>query len=194
MSILRSRLKLLTLILVFFGPLFLAMLIYFNPHWLSLPTSKSYGELVMPPQPLTDFTAVSRTGQALPHDLLNNKWTLLYWGNATCNLDCEASLFKMRQVRLSLSKNIERTQTLYLASEPTADTLEPLLKRHPQLITAHLKPGKTNPFRKQISIHPKGGIYIIDPFGNLMMRYTEDASSKGILKDLKKLLRISRIG
>ena len=37
-------------------------------------------------------------------------------------------------------------------------------------------------------------IYISDPLGNLMMSYPPDINPKGILKDLKKLLRTSRIG
>ena len=37
-------------------------------------------------------------------------------------------------------------------------------------------------------------IYISDPLGNLMMSYPPDINPKGILKDLKKLLRASRIG
>ena len=36
--------------------------------------------------------------------------------------------------------------------------------------------------------------YISDPLGNLMMSYPADINPKGILKDLKKLLRASRIG
>ena len=39
-----------------------------------------------------------------------------------------------------------------------------------------------------------GYIYISDPLGNLMMSYPADINPKGILKDLKKLLRASRIG
>jgi cytochrome oxidase Cu insertion factor (SCO1/SenC/PrrC family) len=39
-----------------------------------------------------------------------------------------------------------------------------------------------------------GTIYLLDPNGNMMMRYDEKATSKGMLKDIKKLLKISNIG
>ena len=37
-------------------------------------------------------------------------------------------------------------------------------------------------------------LYIIDPLGNLMMSYPPDINPRGIMKDLKKLLKFSRIG
>jgi hypothetical protein len=37
-------------------------------------------------------------------------------------------------------------------------------------------------------------IYIIDPLGNLMMRYPRDADPSKIKKDVVKLLKVSRIG
>ena len=37
-------------------------------------------------------------------------------------------------------------------------------------------------------------IYLIDPFGNLMMRFSPELSPKSMLKDVKHLLKVSRIG
>jgi hypothetical protein len=37
-------------------------------------------------------------------------------------------------------------------------------------------------------------IYIVDPLGNLMMRYPRDADPSKIKKDVVKLLKVSRIG
>ena len=39
-----------------------------------------------------------------------------------------------------------------------------------------------------------GYIYIVDPLGNLMMRHAPAGAPKGLLEDLKKLLKLSRIG
>jgi cytochrome oxidase Cu insertion factor (SCO1/SenC/PrrC family) len=36
--------------------------------------------------------------------------------------------------------------------------------------------------------------YIIDPLGNLMMSYSRAAPPQGLLEDLRKLLKLSRIG
>jgi cytochrome oxidase Cu insertion factor (SCO1/SenC/PrrC family) len=37
-------------------------------------------------------------------------------------------------------------------------------------------------------------IYIMDPIGNVMMRFTQDQSKKDLKADLKKLLKVSQIG
>jgi len=39
-----------------------------------------------------------------------------------------------------------------------------------------------------------GRIYLIDPLGNLMMSYSPRSEPKGILSDMKKLLKLSHIG
>ena len=42
--------------------------------------------------------------------------------------------------------------------------------------------------------HPEPGIYLVDPQGYLMMRYPRDAERGGMLNDLERLLKISKIG
>jgi cytochrome oxidase Cu insertion factor (SCO1/SenC/PrrC family) len=37
-------------------------------------------------------------------------------------------------------------------------------------------------------------IYLVDPLGNVMMSYAPDAKPKGMLEDMKRLLRLSSIG
>jgi hypothetical protein len=37
-------------------------------------------------------------------------------------------------------------------------------------------------------------VYVIDPLGNVMMFYEADARPKGMLEDMKRLLRLSSIG
>jgi hypothetical protein len=41
---------------------------------------------------------------------------------------------------------------------------------------------------------PRDYIYVIDPLGNLMMRYPRDADPNGMKKDFVRLLKVSRIG
>ena len=37
-------------------------------------------------------------------------------------------------------------------------------------------------------------VYLIDPLGNAMMSYAADSKPKGMLEDMKRLLRLSSIG
>lgn len=41
---------------------------------------------------------------------------------------------------------------------------------------------------------PSDHIYIVDPLGNLMLRFPADPDPKGIMKDMKQLLKASQIG
>ena len=37
-------------------------------------------------------------------------------------------------------------------------------------------------------------VYVVDPLGNLVMRFPSGSDRKGLIKDLDKLLRLSHIG
>lgn len=190
-----TKLKLLGLFLAFFGPLLIATSLYFKPDGFGLvPKAASHGTLIVPAIPLADLIAANPEGESLSRDLLRKKWTLLYRGAQRCNLDCEADLFKMRQVRLALNQNVNRVQTLYLMPEQqiSADFRQ-ILARHSNLIVARLTDDKAA-ITQQINTHLRPGIYLVDPLGNLMAHYAHDAASKGLLRDMKKLLKVSRIG
>jgi len=39
-----------------------------------------------------------------------------------------------------------------------------------------------------------GDVYLVDPLGNLMMHFPKQTGMQGMQEDLKRLLRVSRIG
>ena len=192
-----SRLKLLGLMAAFAGPLLLAVVVYFYPASLAPPPS-SHGELVEPVVVLDDLRAHELNGVAggapPPDDFLRGRWTLLFWGDAACDLYCEAGLFKMRQARLALGRRMARVRTAYLLPPDAADAPPSLdlAARHPQLVVARV--AAATRAADALSRLPRGHVYIVDPLGNLMMGYARDATPHGIVRDLKKLLRASRIG
>lgn len=130
---------------------------------------------------------------ALDAGFFRGHWTLLLWGGANCGLDCEAGLFKMRQARLALGRHRTRVRTAYLLAPGEPFEIHPpqLLRRHPRLAVARLD-GEARVVRALSALAP--GVYIVDPNGNLMMNYAANATARGITRDLKHLLRTSRIG
>jgi len=132
-------------------------------------------------------------GGALDAGFFRGRWTLLLWGGADCNLDCEAGLFKMRQARLALGRHRARVRTAYLLAPGEPFEIRPpqLLRRHPRLAVARLG-GDARVVRALSALAP--GVYIVDPNGNLMMGYAANATARGITRDMKHLLRASRIG
>ena len=64
-----------------------------------------------------------------------------------------------------------------------------LLAQHPGLVVVRVPEAVPAQF-------PGGAdpLYLIDPLGNLVLRYPDDPDIKGIAKDLTRLLKASRIG
>ena len=109
-------------------------------------------------------------------------------------------LGKDRQVRLALGKDMQRAQTLFIMTgAPEAALLPWLQQDHPNL-TAGVADKPTLDFFTQA--FPGGGapgdwIYLVDPLGNLFMRYRLSADpvvNKGILTDLQRVLTYSTLG
>lgn len=193
-----SRLKLVGLMAAFAGPLLVAVVVYFYPGHLA-PPPLSYGELIEPVVVLDDLRARDLIGArgvepAPPDNLLRGRWTLLFWDGAACDLHCEAGLFKMRQARLALGRYAARVRTAYLLPPDAPPAISPpeLPERHPKLVIARVD--SATRAATALARLARGRVYIVDPLGNLMLGYAQDATPHGIVRDLKKLLRASRIG
>jgi cytochrome oxidase Cu insertion factor (SCO1/SenC/PrrC family) len=190
-----SKGTLIGLLVVFLAPLVLATLLYQFRDRLPTIGTRSHGELIDPARPWDRFEARTADARRLTLDDLRGKWTLAYLGAGPCDLACEAGLFKMRQVRLALGTDMKRVQRLYLGITPQdREGLQPIQERDPRLIFATLGDGARHALGGVLGEDAAGHIYVIDPLGNVMMRYDARATSKGMLKDLRHLLKVSQIG
>ena len=146
---------------------------------------------------------MSGVGQAtLPEAVLRREWTMLYVGDADCAQGCQQALYNMRQVWKSLGRRSERVKGLYLLADKSAATeLQGFVEaEHKGLVLARMAAADKSAwlgfFSLDGSIKPleADNIYIIDPLGNWVLVYRPEDPAKGLLKDLKKLLRLSQIG
>lgn len=191
----RSRTQVWVLIGVFFAPLALAFLLYYGVG-VRPPGSTNHGDLIHPPVPLPEVELPDATEQKLPAIILRGKWTLLFIGDGACDTRCREALTLMRQTRLALGDDMPRIQRMFLISGNCCD-LTYLQSEHAGLLLGRID----NPSGETLlKTFPEGGaarlgrIYLVDPLGNLMMKYDPDAPQKGLLDDLKKLLKLSHIG
>ena len=168
-SLIKTRLYLLLIILSFAGPLMLATFMYKYSDFIPVAEPKSNGNLINPVITLSkkdDFDNI----------LKDKKWTFMYvYENETCDLLCEATLYMMQQVRESVG-NFENSDNQKIIKKYNKIKLLKVLNRD---------------FFKKLE---KNHLYIIDPLGNIFIYYDKDFSAKGLKKDIKKILRISRIG
>lgn len=192
----RSRWQLLVLFLLFFGPLSAAWILYYGVEGWRPASSSNHGALVAPPVPLPDPAIGLAGGGETEPGILRKHWTLLYVDDGDCAETCQEALYRSRQVRTALGKESDRVRRLYLSSPGAGAELD-LTETHPDLVVADATSAGA---REIIAAFPvdqppdADNVYLVDPLGNLMMRFPLEDDARGMLLDLKKLLKLSRIG
>jgi cytochrome oxidase Cu insertion factor (SCO1/SenC/PrrC family) len=198
---LTSRQALVLLGLLFLAPTFVAWVMHHSGDegWKPEGTTNR-GNLVHPARPLKMPADMANDGVSL-QDYLQGKWTLLYIDGIECGEACRNNLYKMRQVRVAQNENMKRVQTLVLLNaDSIPDELAGFLAReHKEMAVALLSATQAAEIEPQFRIdetpvRQARRVYIVDPLGNLMMYYQPDADARGMLKDLQKLLKYSKIG
>jgi cytochrome oxidase Cu insertion factor (SCO1/SenC/PrrC family) len=195
------RRVLVVLMVLFLAPVAIAFVLYYGIGW-SPGKRVNHGELIEPPVPLPEL-ALPRAESAevappalAPAAVLKGKWTLLYFGAGDCSAACRTALYDTRQVRTALGADRERVQRVFLAEGRCCDVAW-LHAQQPDLLT--LEASAAAAPLTAILLHAGRGpaadrVYVVDPLGNLMMTYSPRAEPKGMLEDLKKLLRLSHVG
>ena len=195
-SKLKSRVTMLALFMVFFGPIFLAMFLYSNLNIWSPAETMNHGKLILPTAPLEYLELTENdSGEPVTLATIKDQWTLIYVGKGDCDVDCQANLIKVRQLRILLGRELDRVQYLFLALDESArDSANKLGQEHPRMMRAHVNAGMSDKQSSAFGDNPVGVFYLIDPLGNLVLRYNKDYEAKGMLKDLRRLLKVSKIG
>ena len=170
---LTARMKLVLLASLFALPIVASVIayVYFPPT-----ATGNYGELLLPPA-------------SAPTELIamRERWILVAWDRAPCEDVCLAKITAMRQVRLALGRNASRVDRVLLLGgldgrPPPPEGFEGML-----LIGSRGAPHGG-------LIGDADHIYLVDPNGNVMMRWPAQPEMKRMLKDLERLLKASQIG
>jgi hypothetical protein len=180
----RGRLQLLLILAVVIGPMLLASAMYRFNFW--LPETRSYdGALVANGQ------GRDALGVTVP-DTAERRWELLVTAPDGCAEACQELVYLARQINIGLAREAGRaSHALASGHMLAADYDQRLQREYPQLQRYGLDPAiyARNPEA------PDGPqLWIVDPHGNLVLRYDAKANGKAILDDLKYLLKISQIG
>jgi hypothetical protein len=179
---------------LFVLPLVLAFWMYYGTDW--RPARRvNHGELIVPARPLPSarLQPAFDGGTASP-ELFRDKWSLVYIGDGQCDEACRQSLYVMRQTRLALNNEMTRVERVFLVTSGCC-ARDFLLQEHPGL---RVLDGAEPAARSLVSTFPTAGrsrsVFVVDPLGNLMMRFDVRQDPKGLREDLKKLLTLSHIG
>lgn len=182
-----ARRYLLAIFLVCAAPFVLGTLAYYF-----FPTSAhtNYGELLSP-KPLTDIVLTTPGGERSSLAALQGKWLMVQFNEGRCDEACERKLYNMRQSRTAQGREMDRIERVWMVLDGAAPDAPPALyegsyvaREVPQSFLAQF------PTTGDIRQH----VYLVDPLGNLMLRFPPNPEPKRIIKDLQRLLRVSRIG
>ncbi len=188
-----GRRKLLIIAALFFAPVVIAFSLYYGKMWRPAG-SASKGELITPARPLAVAGLRNVDGTAASPDVLEGKWSLIYIGDGACDEACRTALVFGRQSRLALNNEMKRVQRVFLATGNCCDN-EYFATQQPGLIALDASAPEAAALLAQFPQDRQHALFVVDPLGNLMMRH--DASvitTKDLLSDLKKLLKLSHIG
>ncbi len=189
----RGRGTLIGVAALFLVPLGVAFALYYGSDW--RPGKRTnHGELIVPPRPLPAVALRDADGAALPPRLFHGKWSLVYLGSGRCPDSCRQALYTMRQTRLELNQEMGRVQRVFLATGECCERAF-LATEYPGLITVDAAEESAAALLREFPrAAPVSELYIVDPLGNLMLRFDLGKDQKGLLQDLKKLLTLSQIG
>lgn len=193
----RQRYTLLLIALLFLLPLALSFYLYYGSDGWRPGGQVNYGELLIPPRPLPAVTLRQPDGVEV-HRPFEGAWSLILVGTGACNDQCRKALYVMRQVRLALNQDSGRVRRVLLYHGECCE--QPYFSREQSgLIVLDIDSVDGAPLREAFAAvnsppAQSARIWLSDPLGNLMMVYPVDVEPKGLLRDLKRLLKLSHIG
>jgi hypothetical protein len=189
----RGRRNVLLMAALFFVPVIAVFAMYYGGLW-SPSGSAAKGELVHPARPLEVAGVQHADGKAANLETLQKKWSLIYIGDGRCDDACRIALTYGRQTRLAVGKDMDRVQRVFLSTGNCCDQAY-LGREQPGLVILDASSPAAQSLLAQFPGERATSLYIVDPYGNLMMRHdATQVINKDLLSDLKKLLKLSHIG
>jgi len=186
-----GRWKMLLVLLICASPVIAS---YWTYYVIRPEGRRNFGELIEPQRPLPAAGSLSLSGEAALLTSLKGQWLLVSVGQGACDDACQQRLYFQRQLRETLGKDKDRLDRVWLIQDgvaPAAQLLHALaqatvLQVKAQDLQAWLPPAPG----QSLDAH----LYLVDPLGNLMMRFPAHMDAVGAAKakrDLERLLRAS---
>ncbi len=177
--------QLLGIIAIFFAPVVLA---YGWFYWMSgsgPDHTINRGELVQGRSLSLELAVVGLDGELTPALAAHKgRWLVVNYG--VCTDGCVEMVWQLHNFRLSFSKDVSRIVPVLLlragAELPVADGAD---------VTVVGMPEGTSALPQ---VFDRAGVYVVDPLGNVVLFYAAEWTPAAIKKDMKRLLKLSRLG
>ena len=183
----RGRRTLLLIVAIGLAPIVASYAAY---YWFTPSKRVNYGELLRT-APAPAFTGSGADGRPFSLDELRGKWVLLIATRAGCADACERALYVTRQARTIQGREEDRVVRLLLQPSAAPALSAAVSAAHPGLVQARVD-------QRALEQLPLGtgaaAIVLLDPRGNLVLRYEADPDIRGLANDLQRVLKASQIG
>ncbi|HEY3486896.1 MAG TPA: hypothetical protein VGL10_02415 [Gammaproteobacteria bacterium] len=188
-----GKLVLILIALAFIAPLLVAAWMLHIAQRDGVWHSTNHGTLIQPPRVLRDFLLPTYQSSVFTLANIKGKWSMLYIPSSPleCDAMCKQAIYHMRQIRLALGREMPRVQRVLLVG-PESVWIEEIAAEYPDMHIVFDFGGANSLQQQLVPLQP--GIYVLDPLGNAMMVFPPATDPRDILKDLKKMLRISKVG
>jgi hypothetical protein len=184
---LSPRAKMLLIASIFAAPIVASVCTYL---FVSVQPTANYGELLLPPASVPVHAFTREDGTPFRFTDFQDRWILAASDSGQCPVACAQKLRMMRQVRLALGRDATRVVRVLVVDDlnaPDHKVLDPV----EDLVVAVTPRGLALPTG---IANDRAHIYLVDPRGNVMMRWPESPDFRRMLKDLQTLLKASQIG
>ena len=176
----RGRLALLGIVVVFAVPLAAAFLLR-SSGWQPTRTVQS-GILVQPPRDVSATPVTLADGSRYSWQDPQYRWTLVMLPGTGCAQNCRTRLDEALRMRITLGRNADRLRVLYLG---------PALPKDFLAARAPLAAGRDDSGAFAFA-RARGAddlaLALVDPRGQLMLRYADGYSAQGLRSDVMKIL------
>jgi len=165
------------------APIVAAFVVY---YFFPRPPTANYGTL-LPTAPAPPLYGTRSDGTPFRLDELRGRWVLVWGEPRDCAAACDKAAYATRQARTMQGKDQERVVRALLVAGDAPPAA--FVAQHPDLVVVRVA-------ADALASLPgtPGALYVIDPLGNLVLRYPEDPDIRGLANDLARLLKASRIG
>lgn len=191
----RGRRTALLLFALGFGPMIIATVMFYT-GWLNPDGYSNQGQLITPPVAIQDLGLQGADGNPLEHRFAveqeDRNWLLMVTAEQ-CDQACEELLYLARQVNIALGKNANRVDRAAWAGSVPAELDSRWSDDYRRMERLQQTSGD-KVWPEGFGSRSEPAIFLVDPLGNVMMKYTSEHTGKQMLKDLKHLLKLSTIG
>jgi hypothetical protein len=181
------------LMTIFFVVPIIVVITMYKLNW--KPAGQSNGELLSPPRLLVNTEMLKTSEGQVSPKFWAEKWNMVYVTKA-CEQACKAKLHLMRQLHVSLYKDMMRAQRVLIT---TSTDVADIKKDYPDMVVINQPSENIMQLSNQFNIGNEDAmtanrLYLVDPLGHIVMSYKPEIEGKKIRKDFVRLLSYSWAG